>query len=73
VLKTFLPATSLVTVKVTFITGDETWAHHYQPETKWKKHAMEASIISCCKQIQDTTIGRQDDVDYLLEFLRAYS
>jgi hypothetical protein len=38
-----------------------------------KDYAMEASIISCCKEIQDTTIGRQVDVDHLLGFPSAYS
>jgi hypothetical protein len=36
-------------------------------------HAMKAPIISCCKEIQDATIGRQVDVDHLLGFSRAYS
>jgi hypothetical protein len=27
---------------------------------------MEASVISCCKEIQDTTIGKKVDVDHLL-------
>jgi hypothetical protein len=38
-----------------------------------EEHALEASIISFCKEIQDTTIGRQVDVDHLLEFSRTYS
>jgi histone-lysine N-methyltransferase SETMAR len=54
------------------VTGDETWVHHYQPETK-RENAMEASVISRCKEIQDATIGRQVDVDHLLGFSRAYS
>jgi hypothetical protein len=32
---------------------------------------MEASVISCCKAIQDTTIGTQVDNDHLLGFSRA--
>jgi hypothetical protein len=31
---------------------------------------MEASVISCCKEIQDAAIGRQGDVDHLLGFSR---
>jgi hypothetical protein len=32
-----------------------------------EEHAMEASIISCCREIQDATSGRQVDVDRLLD------
>jgi hypothetical protein len=52
------------------VTDDKTWVHNYQSETK---HKMEASAISCHKEIQDTTIGRQVDVDHILGFSRAYS
>jgi hypothetical protein len=38
-----------------------------------EEHAMKGSIISCCKEIQDTCIGRQVDVDHLLGFSKAYS
>jgi hypothetical protein len=38
-----------------------------------EEHAMEVSVISCCKEIEDTNIGRKVDVDHLLEFLTAYS
>jgi hypothetical protein len=51
------------------ITGDETWVYHYQAE----ENAVEAFVISCCKEIQDATISRQVDVDHLLGFSRAYS
>jgi len=34
---------------------------------------MEASIISCSKEIQDATVGRKVDVDRLLGLSRAYS
>ena len=56
------------------VTGDETWVHHYEPESKrqsmqWKY----ASIISCSKEIQDATVGRKVDVDRLLGLSRAYS
>jgi hypothetical protein len=44
------------------VTGDETW-----------EHAMEASVISCCKEIQDKTIGKQVDFNHVLGFSRAYS
>jgi hypothetical protein len=37
-----------------------------------EEHAMEASVISCCKEIQDATISRQVNVDHLLGFSRAY-
>jgi hypothetical protein len=30
-----------------------------------EEHAAEASVNSCCKEIQDATIGRQVDVDHL--------
>jgi hypothetical protein len=33
---------------------------------------MEASAISCCKDIQDTNIGRQVNVEHFLGFSRAY-
>ena len=33
---------------------------------------MEASIISCSKEIQDATVGRKVDVDRLLGLSRAY-
>jgi hypothetical protein len=38
-----------------------------------EEYAMEASVISCCKEIQDASIGWQVDVDLLLGFSRAYS
>jgi hypothetical protein len=38
-----------------------------------EEHAMKGSIISCCKEIQAATIGRQVDIEHLLGFSRAYS
>jgi hypothetical protein len=35
--------------------------------------AMEASIISCGKEIQDATVSRKVDVDRLLGLSRDYS
>jgi hypothetical protein len=37
------------------------------------RDAMEASVIPCCKEIQDTTIGRKVDIGHVLGFSRAYS
>jgi len=37
------------------------------------EYAMEASIISCSKDVQDATISRKVDVDRLLGLSRAYS
>jgi len=37
------------------------------------EYVMEASIISCSKDIQDATIGRKVDVDHLLGLSKAYS
>jgi hypothetical protein len=34
---------------------------------------MEATVIPCCKEIQDATISSQVDVDHVLGFSRAYS
>ena len=57
------------------VTRDETWIHHYEPESKQcaMECAMEASIISCSKEIQDATVGRKFDVEHLLGLSRANS
>jgi hypothetical protein len=55
------------------VTADETWVHHHQPETKQKSMQWKHLSSPVCKEIQDTTIGRQVDVDRLLGFSRAYS
>jgi hypothetical protein len=52
------------------VTSDETWVHHYQPETKQKSMQWKDPSSSCCK---DATISRQADVAHLLGFSRAYS
>jgi hypothetical protein len=38
-----------------------------------EEHAIEASVTSCCKEIQDVTIGKVVHVGHLLGFSRAYS
>jgi hypothetical protein len=54
------------------VTSDETWVHHYQPETKWKSMQWKDPSSPVAMKFK-TTIGRQGDVDHLLEFSRAYS
>jgi hypothetical protein len=39
------------------VTGDDTWIHHYEPETRLVQHEAEAPVI-CCKEILDATISR---------------
>ena len=50
------------------ITQDETWVHHFDPETKTAKYAMEASWISTSKKIQEGSISRKDDGICILEY-----
>jgi hypothetical protein len=40
---------------------------------KIDKHVKEASIMSCCKEMQDAAIGRKVDADKLWIFSRTYS
>jgi hypothetical protein len=73
---TFVPVTWLIIVKkVTFCNGSSQVMKPGSPlstRNQAKEHAMEASVISCCKEIHDAIISRQVDVDHL-GFSRAYS
>jgi hypothetical protein len=75
---TFLPASWLIITRkvTTFCNG---YSQVMKPgftsinQKPCEEHAMEASVIYCCKEIQDTTIGRQVNVHHLLRFSRACS
>jgi hypothetical protein len=71
--QTFIPGSCLIIVKVTTSCSKLSQGSSLSTRNKAEEHAMEASIISCCKEIPDATIGRQVDVDYLLGFSRAHS
>jgi hypothetical protein len=53
------------------VTGDETWVHHYQKSSGGACNGSISHLL--LKEIQDTTISRQVDVEDLLGFSRTYS
>jgi hypothetical protein len=43
------------------VTQDETWVHHFDPESKKKDHAVELPWLSPFEEIQESAISREDD------------
>ena len=55
------------------VTGDKTWVHHYDPESKRQKHGMEASLLSSTEEIQKTAFLQESHVNALLGHAWTYS
>ena len=51
------------------VTGDETWVHHYDLESK----RMEASLLSSEEEIQKTAFRQENHVNALLGHAWTYS
>ena len=48
------------------VTGDETWIHHYNPESKQQRMQWKHASFSKTPEVQGAGISWQDNVHYFL-------
>jgi hypothetical protein len=55
------------------VTADETWVHHYEPESKRQEYGVETPGITNEEEIQDSIFRGKGDANRFLGLKRAYT
>jgi hypothetical protein len=55
------------------VTGDETWVHHCEPESKSQSMVWKHLVIMNEEEIQDSIFHRKGDANHFLGLKRAYA